>query len=98
MSEHGNRLARGIKSFVDSPITNLVKGVTLFLIGLSDASNTLVDDVSRGHVRVGHGLIIIGLFGILGALPHIIDSLEAGERFLELRESKDQTPKGADSP
>jgi len=48
------------------------------LIGLSDASRTFWEDVTHWQVRVGHGLIIIGLFSILGALPHFIESLEAG--------------------
>src|SRR3954454_10029776 len=85
MSVRGARLARGIESFVENPVTNLVKGVALLLIGLSDASRTFREDVAHGQVRVGHGLIIIGLFSILGALPHIIDGLEAGDRFLKSR-------------
>jgi hypothetical protein len=90
MSDRGHRIAEAIKSFVEHPITNLVKGLALLLIGLVDASHTFLDDIRHGHVRVGHGLIIIGLFSILGALPHLIESMEAGERFLELREKKDR--------
>ena len=59
--------------------------MTLFLIGLSDASQTFRDDITHGHVRIGHGMVIIGLFSILGALPHLIEGLEAGGRFLDLR-------------
>jgi hypothetical protein len=95
MSERGNKVARGIKAFVENPITNLVKGVALMLIGLSDASQTFREDVSHGPVRLGHGLIIIGIFSILGALPHLIDSLDAGTRYLELRE-KDQAKEKED--
>jgi hypothetical protein len=98
MSKLANRIAGRIRSFVDNPITNLVKGVALLLIGLSDASHTFRDDISHGHVRVGHGLIIIGLFSILDALPHLIESLEAGARYLELREKKRQTSKNAENP
>src|SRR3954468_2048465 len=85
MSERGDKLARGIRSFVENPVTNLVKGVVLLLIGLSDVSHTFRDDVIHGKVRLGHGLVIIGLFSVLGALPHLIEGLEAGGRFLELR-------------
>jgi hypothetical protein len=95
MSDRRDKVSRAIKSFVENPFTNLAKGVALLLIGLSDASETFRDDVTHGHVRIGHGLIIIGLFSILGALPHLIDSLEAGEQFLELRDQKDQASKGA---
>ena len=73
-----------------------MKGLALLLIGLSDASYTFRDDITHGHVRVGHGLVIIGVFSILGALPHIIDSMEAGERYLELREQKDPARQEAD--
>jgi hypothetical protein len=98
MSKRGNQISQRRQSFVDNPITNLVKGLALLLIGLSDASHTFRDDVSHGKVRVGHGLIIIGLFSILGALPHLGESLEAGGRFLELREKKGQMREEADSP
>ena len=74
-----DKVARGINSFVENPVTNLVKGVALVLIGLSDASHTFRGDVAHGQVRVGHGLILIGLFSILGALPHLIEGLEAGQ-------------------
>ena len=86
MSGRAGQVARGIRSFVENPVTSLVKGAALLLIGLSDASRTFRDDVTHGHVRVGHGLIIIGLFSILDALPHFIECLEAGEHYLENRE------------
>jgi hypothetical protein len=98
MSERGTRVARGIESFVENPVTNLVKGVALLLIGISDASHTFRDDLAHGHVRVGHGLIIIGIFSILGALPHLIEGLGAAARYLELREEKDRAKKEAENP
>jgi hypothetical protein len=94
MSIRSDRIAHGIKSFVENPVTNLVKGLALLLIGLADASHTFLDDLAHGHIRVGHGLVIIGVFSILGALPHLIDSMEAGERYLELREKKDNAGQG----
>jgi hypothetical protein len=98
MSERGDKVARGITSFVENPVTNLVKGVILLLIGLSDASHTFRDDMTHGHVRIGHGLIIIGLFSILDALPHLIEGLEAWARYLDLREKKGPAKKESDSP
>ncbi len=98
MSDLGTRISRGIKSFVENPVTNLVKGVILLLIGVSDASHTFRDDITHGHVRIGHGLIIIGFFSILDALPHLIGSLEAGERYLELREQKARANEGGHDP
>ncbi len=98
MSRRMDRIGRGIKAFVDNPVTNLVKGIALLVIGLVDASHTFRDDITQGHVRVGHGLVIIGLFSILGALPHLIESLEAGEKYLELREEKDRAKDEAGTP
>ena len=34
------KVARAITSFVENPVTNLVKGIALLLIGLTDASHT----------------------------------------------------------
>ena len=97
MSNRGDKIARGIKTFVENPYTNLVKGVALVLIGLADASQTLREDIAHGQLRVGHGLVIIGLFSILGAVPHLIEGLEAGERYMELRKTKGEA-KEVDSP
>ena len=88
MSDRRDQIARAISSFVENPVTNLVKGTVLLLIGLSEASRTFIDDITQRRLRVGHGLIIIGLFGILGALPHFIEGVEAGKRYLDLREDK----------
>jgi hypothetical protein len=88
MSIHWDRIARAITRFVENPVTNLVKGIALLLIGLSEASKTFTDDLAHKQLRVGHGLIIIEVFGILTALPHLIEGLDAGGRYLELRDKK----------
>src|SRR5450759_158531 len=88
MSNHLDRIARALTRFVENPLTNLVKGIALLLIGLSEASKTFTDDLAHKQLRVGHGLIIIGVFGILSALPHLIEGLDAGRRYLELRDEK----------
>jgi hypothetical protein len=88
MGRRGDRIARAINSFVENPVTNLVKGVLLLLIGVSEASRTFIDDLTQKHLRVGHGLIIIGFFGILEAIPHLIGGAEAGKRYLDLRQER----------
>ena len=98
MSKRMDQVARGIRSFVESPVTNLVKGIALLLIGLADASHTFRDDLAHGHVRVGHGLIIIGFFSILDALPHFLEGLDAWSRYIELREQEGPAKKEADNP
>jgi hypothetical protein len=88
MSDIPDRISRAITRFVENPVTDLVKGIVLFLIGLSEASKTFTDDLKHKQLRVGHGLIIIGVFGILGAVPHLINGLEAGLRYHERRGKK----------
>src|SRR4051812_48596205 len=84
MSNLWAKVAQAINSFVENPVTHLVKGMALLFIGLSEASRTFTEDLTQRHLRVGHGLIIIGFFGILEALPNLIDSLEAGKRYARL--------------
>ncbi len=86
-----DRIARAITRFVEDPVTNLVKGMSLLVIGLSEASKTFTEDLAHGQVRVGHGLVIIGFFGILGALPNLIGAIEAGQRYFELRDRKGES-------
>ena len=94
MSDRRVMIARAISSFVENPVTNLVKGTMLLLTLESDefdasqASRTFIDDITQRRLRVGHGLIIIGLFGILDTLPQFIEGLEAGQRYLDLRDQK----------
>lgn len=88
MSDRSDRIVRAIKEFTENPFVNMVKGVVLLLIGLSDASHTFMNDVTHGHVRVGHGLILIGLFSILEALPHLVEGLDASARYVEFRKEK----------
>jgi hypothetical protein len=85
MSDLGDRTARRLKDFLANPITNLAKAIVLFLIGLSEASATLSEDINERKLRVGHGLILIGFFGILDAVPHLIESWEARRKYLESR-------------
>ncbi len=93
MRNRSERIAMGIDRFVQNPVTNLVKGLVLLLIGLSDASRTFHEDVTHMRVQVGHGLIILGVFSILGALPHFTDGLESTLRFLESKKAADpETP------
>ncbi|MGE3822482.1 MAG: hypothetical protein AB7I30_23960 [Isosphaeraceae bacterium] len=89
MASRGERVARRIQRFVDRPVTNLVKGLALLLIGCSEAARTFRDDLNHRHARVGHGLIIIGAFSILAALPRLIETMDAYQRFLLGRSRSD---------
>jgi hypothetical protein len=94
MNRRQDRIARAISAFVENPITIAVKGLTLVLIGLSEASRTLMEDIKHQQLRVGHGLMIIGLFNILESLPHIINGLEASMKYIELRDKKARSEPG----
>jgi len=88
MNSRRDRIARAISAFVENPITTAVKGAVLVVIGLSEASRTLMEDIKHQQLRVGHGLVIIGLFSILESLPHFIEGLEASKKYMELRDKK----------
>ena len=96
MNGRKDRIARAIASFVENPITNLVKGIALLVIGLTEAARTFHEDIAHGQLRVGHGLVIIGLFSILDALPHLIEGLDASRKYLESTGKKDQATHDAD--
>jgi hypothetical protein len=98
MKDGWDKIAVGLRSFVENPITNLVKGIVLLLIGLTEASHTFREDVSHGHVRVGHGIIIIGIFSILEALPHLIEGLDASRKYLEFKGKKGPASHEMDRP
>jgi hypothetical protein len=68
---------------VESPVTNLVKGLLLVLIGMSEAPHTLREDVETMHLRVGYGLVVIGLFSVFDTPPHFIEEVEPSERYVE---------------
>ncbi len=87
MSSRRLKVAHAISAFVEHPITILVKGIVLLAIGLSEAARTFREDLASGRVRVGHGLVIIGLFSILDSLPHLIEGLAAGGKYLSLKET-----------
>ncbi len=98
MKNRRDRIARAIASFVENPVTNLVKGIALLVIGVTEASRTFREDVAHGHVRVGHGIIIIGIFSILEALPHAIEGLDAGRKYLEQKGKQARASHESDEP
>jgi hypothetical protein len=98
MDNRRKKIARAISAFVENPVTNLVKGIALLVIGLTEASRTFREEVGHVQVRVGHGLIIIGLFSILDALPHLIEGLDASRKYLESRGKQEQASHETDGP
>ncbi len=98
MNDRRDKIARAITSFVENPVTNLAKGIALIFIGLTEVSHTFREDIVHGHARVGHGIIIIGTFSILEALPHVIEGLDASRKYLERKGTLGQSPRETDKP
>jgi hypothetical protein len=88
------RAARAVRSFVESPIINLVKGLFLVVIGCSEAFHTLRDDITNLQPRVGHGLVLIGFFSILDSVPQFIEGLEASKRYVAFRKRRASSRSG----
>jgi hypothetical protein len=70
------RLARALQRFVDHPVTKLGVGLILIASGLIEAYDTVLDDLHRLRVRVGHGVVILGVVNVLASLPEVIDGIE----------------------
>lgn len=98
MSSRRLKVAHAISAFVEHPITILVKGIVLLAIGLVDASRTFREDLATHQVRVGHGLVIIGFFSVLGAIPHLIEGLAAGGKYLSLKETHGKSTSEVERP
>jgi hypothetical protein len=77
------RIALALKRFVDHPITRLGVGLILIISGLIEAYDTVLDDVHRLRVRVGHGVIILGIVNVLASLPEVIQGIEHWLSYLE---------------
>jgi hypothetical protein len=65
-----------IKKFVESPYVNIIIGIILLLSGLSEAWETLFEDIMNGNFGARHGVIIYGLFQVLKCIPDMFEGLE----------------------
>ena len=85
-----------LKRFVDHPITKLVVGLILIASGLIEAYDTVLDDLHHLRVRVGHGVVILGLVNVLASLPGVIQGIDHWLSYLEGREARRQGRDGSD--
>jgi hypothetical protein len=65
-----------LKNFVESPSVNIIIGIILLLTGLSEAWETLSEDIMSGNFGAHHGVIVFGLFKVLASLPEMFEGLE----------------------
>jgi hypothetical protein len=90
------RFALVLKRFVDHPVTKLIVGLILIASGLIEAYDTVLDDFHRLRVRVGHGVVILGVVNVLASLPEVIEGINHWLGYLEQREDTRQSRGGQD--
>jgi hypothetical protein len=90
------RLAHALKHFVDHPVTKLAVGLILIVSGLIEAYDTVLDDLHRLRVRVGHGVVILGIVNVLASLPEVIEGIERWLSYLEGGEDSRQNRDGSE--
>jgi hypothetical protein len=90
------RIALALKRFVDHPLTRLGVGLILIASGLIEAYDTVLDDLHRLRVRVGHGVVILGVVHVFASLPDVITGIEQWLRYLEGREDSREGLNGPD--
>ena len=90
-------IALALKRFVDHPITKLVVGLILIASGLIEAYDTVFDDLHRLRVRVGHGVVILGLANVLASLPEVIEGIEHWLSSFEGRQDRHPSQDGPDA-
>ena len=89
-------IALTLKRFVDHPMTKLGVGLILIASGLIEAYDTVLDDLHRLRVRVGHGVVILGVVNVLASLPEVIEGLQHWLGYLEGREDSRRGRDGSD--
>jgi hypothetical protein len=87
-------VARALKRFVDHPVMRLLVGLILIASGLIEAYDTVWDDFHRFRVRVGHGVILLGVVNVLASLPEVIEGIEHWLSYLDGREDRGEPPAG----
>ena len=90
------RIALALRRFVNHPVTQFVVGLILIASGLIEAYDTVLDDLHHLRVRVGHGVVILGLVNVLASLPGVIQGIDHWLSYLEGREDSRQGRDGPD--
>jgi hypothetical protein len=90
------RIALALRGFIRHPVTELCVGLILIASGLIEAYDTVLDDLHHLRIRVGHGVVILGLVNVLASLPGVIQGIEHWLSYLEEREDSRQGRDGPD--
>jgi len=57
-------------------ILHIFLGLMTFYAGLSETWDTLAEDISSGHIRVGHGVISIAVLQLLRSISEFIEAAD----------------------
>jgi hypothetical protein len=90
------RIALALRRFVNHPVTEFCVGLILIVSGLIEAYDTVLDDLHHLRVRVGHGVVILGLVNLLASLPGVIEGIAHWLSPFEEREHNHQRQDGPD--
>ena len=91
------RIALALRRFIRHPVTELGVGLILIASGLIEAYDTVLDDLHRLRVRVGHGVVILGLANVLASLPAVIEGIEHWLSSFEGRHDRHPSQDGPDA-
>lgn len=71
-----------LRRIVENPYLNLFVGILFLLSGLSEAWETLRDDIFNLHFRGSHGIIIFSIMHVMKTIPDFFEGLEYVQRDL----------------
>jgi hypothetical protein len=90
------RIALALRRFVNHPATQFGVGLILIASGLIEAYDTILDDLHHLRVRVGHGVVILGLVNVLASLPGVLEGIEHWLSYIDGREGGHRSQDGRD--
>ncbi len=69
-------MAKKLRRILENPFLNLIVGIFLLISGLSEAGDTLWDDIVHLNLKVHHGIIIFAILNVMKTIPEFFDSLD----------------------
>ena len=64
-----------LRAVVQHPYLELITGLVLVSTALADTVDSIVQDLMHGHLRVHHGVIILGLVHTIKALSALLSAM-----------------------
>lgn len=70
------RLIAGLRRFLDHPWLGLLVSIALILSGCSEIKEDLWENLRSGHFKPHHGIILIGVVGLLKNVTELLAKLD----------------------